>query len=230
MKNFIFTLFIIYSLSCFAQTQNPDLFQTWYLSTVATDDGSMGFAVSDITPSISPTLTIMDDLTFNGVGACNSFNGEFTSINADANAIETTQFSNSTNDCAITLHNDFENEYFTFIQWASDYTIIPVENGLMLRMFTPPFGSARFFNYQLNTTAFEMQQIKLYPNPAESKIYLKSQNSSIVKVEFYNSLGKKIKTIHDKFDTLDISDLVNGIYLIRIYTDNEILSKKFIKK
>jgi hypothetical protein len=230
MKNILFSLIITYSLTCFAQTQNPDLFQTWYLSSVATDDGSMGFTVSDITPSISPTLTIMNDFTFNGVGACNSFNGEFISINANANAIETTQFSNSTNDCGITLHNDFEIEYFTFIQWISDYTITPVENGLMMRMFTPPFGSARFFNYQLNTMEFEVRQIELFPNPTDSKIHLKSQNSPIKKVEFYSSLGKKIKTIDYKFDSMDISDFVNGIYFIRIFTNQGVYNEKIIKK
>jgi len=230
MKKIFFSLLITYSINCFAQTQNPELFQTWYLSSVATDDGSMGFTVSDVTPSITPTLTIMNDLTFNGVGACNSFNGEFTSINANANAIETTQFSNSTNDCGITLHNDFENEYFTFIQWISDYTITPVENGLMMRMFTPPFGSARFFNYQLNTTEFETKQIELFPNPTDSKVYLKSQNKSIKKVEFYDSLGKKIKTIDYEFDTIDISDFVNGIYFIRIFTNQGVYNEKIIKK
>ena len=230
MKNILISLFTIYSLTCLAQTQNPDLFQTWYLSSVATDDGSMGFTVSDITPSISPTLTIMNDLTFNGVGACNSFNGEFTSINASANAIETTQFSSLTNDCGITLHNDFENEYFTFIQWISDYTITPVENGQMLRMFTPPFGSARFFNYQLNTSEFELQQVEVYPNPTNSKVHLRSKNSSIEKVEFYNTSGKIMKTVENKFEILDISDLSNGIYIMKIHTNLGVLNEKIIKK
>ena len=228
MKKILFSLFVIYSLNCFAQAPNPDLFQTWYLSSVQTDDGSMGFTVSEIIPDITPSLTIMNDLTFNGIGACNTFDGEFNSMNA--NALETTQFSDSTNDCGITMHNDFENEYLSFIQLVSGYQIDPVENGLMLSMSTFAFGQATFFNYQLNTTEFELQQVEIYPNPTNSKVHLKSKNSSIRKVEFYNTSGKIMKTVENKFEILDISDLSNGIYIMKIHTNLGVLNEKIIKK
>ena len=228
MNKLLLFLLFIYSIDCNAQTPNPDLFQTWYLSDVATDDGSMGFMVSNITPDISPTLTVMSDLTFNGVGACNTFNGEFSTTNIYP--LETIQFSSLTNDCGVTLHNDFENEYFTFMQWVSDYVILPVENGLMLRMFTPPFGHARFFNFPLNTERFELEEVKLYPNPTDSKIHLKPLNSQVVKVEIFNTLGEKLKTKEDDFETVDISDFSNGIYFISIYTNVGVYNEKIIKK
>jgi hypothetical protein len=227
MKKFLLLL-MVYSMNCYTQTPNPELFQTWYLSSVQTDDGSMGFTVSDISPSISPTLTISNDLTFNGIGACNSFNGEFNLVQSDF--LETTQFSNLTNDCVNTTQDDFENEYFSFIQFVSGYQIDPVEGGLMLSMGTVVFGQATFFNFQLNTSDFKLPEIRLFPNPTESTIQLKSQNSSILKIEFYNTSGKKLETINDSFDILDISDFSKGIYFIRIYTNQGIYNEKIIKK
>ena len=229
MKKILLSLFFIYSIECLAQTQNPDLFQTWYLSSVQTDDGSMGFTVSDITPNISPSLTIMNDMTFNGVGACNTFDGEFNTMNFYP--LETIQFENLTNDCGIILHNDFENEYFTFIQMVSDYTITPVENGLMLRMFTLPFGNARFFNYQLNTTEFDLQEIKIYPNPVKDKLFIKSPNVVLEQVNTYDLSGKMVFEQKDiSNDNLDISQLQSGVYILKLKTSVGEVRKKLVKE
>jgi heat shock protein HslJ len=78
MKQLLLSISIICSINCFAQAPNPDLFQTWYLQSVVVSDGSEPtYIVSDIEPTITPSLTIMEDLTFSGIGACNTFNGAF---------------------------------------------------------------------------------------------------------------------------------------------------------
>lgn len=74
MKKSLLILFII-SFQSFAQ--NPELFKTWYLTSIEYDlEG--GLEVSSINPNISPTLIINELLEFEGFGACNSFSGEFT--------------------------------------------------------------------------------------------------------------------------------------------------------
>ena len=82
MKYLLVLISIIYSINCFGQEPNPELFQTWYLYSVMASDASPDpYIVSEINPTIIPSLTIVEDLTFSGIGACNSFNGIFTFSN-----------------------------------------------------------------------------------------------------------------------------------------------------
>jgi hypothetical protein len=229
VKHFLLTISIICSINCLAQEPNPDLFQTWYLHSVLVSDGSEPtYIVSDIEPNITPTLTIMEDLTFSGIGACNTFNGTFNLLSS--NILETDQFSYSTDDCGVEIHNNFENAYFDFIQLLSGYSITSVDNGLILIIETPIFGSASFRNYQLSITEKELQQIKIYPNPSNSIIYLKSYNNPIIKIQIFNLMGRRIKRIKNNFESINISDLSKGIYIMKIDTEYGSINKKIIKE
>lgn len=226
MKQLLLSISIICSINCFAQEPNPDLFQTWYLYSVRVSDGQPPYIVSEIEPTITPSMTIMENLTFNGIGACNSFNGTF--FNFDY--LNTDQLSNSTNDCGVEIHNSFEKEYFEFMQLADGYSISSVDNGMVLYIGTPIFGQAVFKNFPLKTTKFELHKIEVYPNPTSSFIHLKSGNSLITKIELLNSLGQSIKIIESQFDTIDITDLSDGLYIMKIDSKLGTLTKRIIKK
>lgn len=74
-------------------------------------------------------------------------------------------------------------------------------------------------------------EFKLYPNPASDFITLKmpSEGSGSI-VEVFNILGKAIKSMKmtDNSYKLDVSDLANGMYLIRVQTKNGMAIKKFV--
>lgn len=77
------------------------------------------------------------------------------------------------------------------------------------------------------------KEFKLFPNPAKDFITLKMPTQSNGStIEIYNILGNNIKSLKMTNDTfkIDISDLANGIYLIRLRTDNGIAIKKFVKQ
>ena len=230
MKHFLLSISIFCSITCLAQEPNPDLFQTWYLYSVyVSDGGAPTYIVADIEPTITPSLTILEDLTFYGIGACNTFNGTFNL--PYPNSLATEQFSHSTDDCGVETHNNFENEYFDFIQLiGSGYYLSSEDNGMVLNLYTPIFGHAIFKNFPLNITEFDLNQIEIYPNPTSSLIHLKSQNSPIIKIEIFNSLGQSIKRIRNNFETLDISDLPNGIYILKFDTELGMVNKKIIKE
>ncbi|WP_406684013.1 T9SS type A sorting domain-containing protein [Seonamhaeicola sp. MEBiC1930] len=230
MKHLIFSISIICSINSFTQEANPDLFQTWYLQSVLVGDGSPTYIVSSIDPAIAPTLTIMEDLTFSGIGACNTFNGTLNLPYSDI--LQTDQFSYSTDDCGIEIHNDFESAYFNFIQLLAGYSISSVDDGLILNINTPIFGNATFQNYYplISITEFDLNQIEIYPNPTKSNIYLKYSNNPIAKIEIFNSLGQNMKRITHNFETINISDLPNGLYIIKLYTEFGMVNKKFIKE
>ncbi|WP_406683744.1 T9SS type A sorting domain-containing protein [Seonamhaeicola sp. MEBiC1930] len=230
MKHLLLSILIICSIKCFTQEPNPDLFQTWYMYSFLANDGSeKPYEFNGIENPITPFLVIMENLTFQGSGACNTFDGTFKLSIHDV--LETDQFSNSTNDCSIDTHNLFEDEYFSFFQLASGYSITSEVNGMVLTINTADFGQAVYKNFTtLDTSDFNLSKIKIYPNPSKSIIYVKSQNTSITKIELHNSYGQNLKTINNKFKTIEISDLDIGIYLMKIFTEFGTLNKKIIKK
>ncbi|SDG54356.1 T9SS type A sorting domain-containing protein [Epilithonimonas hungarica] len=69
--------------------------------------------------------------------------------------------------------------------------------------------------------------MSVYPNPTSSYVKIQSP-SRINKVEVYNFSGVKI--FESKSDNLDFIRLNSGIYLVKVYTDDFIETKKVIKK
>ncbi len=74
-------------------------------------------------------------------------------------------------------------------------------------------------------------QIILYPVPSTGVIYFKMGSSiNIETINLYNIQGNLIKnyTLFNK--SLDISNLSNGIYLMKIKTNKNTYIRKIIKK
>ena len=76
MKNIILVRLLLISFSSMSFAQSGVLHQDWYLISYELDLGDY-IVVSNINPSISPRLTIYDDLEFSGFGACNGYSGDF---------------------------------------------------------------------------------------------------------------------------------------------------------
>ncbi len=70
----------------------------------------------------------------------------------------------------------------------------------------------------------------VFPVPAENTLNLNTYNQ-IKKVSIYDMLGKKIEQIDNPTNTIDISKLASGNYLLSIHDFNsQVRSVKFIKK
>lgn len=78
----------------------------------------------------------------------------------------------------------------------------------------------------INDKAFEMT---IYPNPATSKVYVDLQEPA--RVGIYNIAGAllKSKLIDSKADYIDVSELQQGMYIIRTL-DNRSMARKLIVK
>jgi hypothetical protein len=225
----LFLLAMICSMNCFSQNANPDLFQTWYLVNVQGSDLSPLYTVSSISPSITPTLTIYNTFEFEGVGACNTFNGAYT--NVTDSSWNYGSFSQSDSDCGNVIHNQFEDNYFSFFQtFIGFYQIYSDGTGQVLSMQNPIFGGAVFRNYQLNTNDRVLEQIKIYPNPSKSVIYCNANQLEISKIQIINSLGQNVKTKINDFDVIDISELSPALYSLKIETEKGTVYKKIIKQ
>jgi ELWxxDGT repeat protein len=79
-----------------------------------------------------------------------------------------------------------------------------------------------------NTSNENSSNIKVYPNPTNGKISIKTlDQSNVLKVDFFDILGKKIKSINE-INNIDLSEISNGIYLLKVTTDKSVQTKKII--
>jgi CubicO group peptidase (beta-lactamase class C family) len=109
--------------------------------------------------------------------------------------------------------------------------VVPSQNLVWLRMGDEPTTSLVPFllNDQIweyvndlvcSTSSIEdydlIQEIQVYPNPANEQLIVSIENGVLGKIVLYNELGLKIKEIYSSAPTLsiDISDLDKGLYLI----------------
>ncbi|PLX11129.1 MAG: hypothetical protein C0594_04005, partial [Marinilabiliales bacterium] len=72
------------------------------------------------------------------------------------------------------------------------------------------------------------QDFNVYPNPAYNIINIECQSSNN-NVEIYNILGSLIYTATNK-KAIDISSFSEGVYIIRIESNNHSFTQQFIKK
>ena len=86
------------------------------------------------------------------------------------------------------------------------------------------------FNGTLSISNSFLNEFKMYPNPATSnKLFFRISDK--LNVTIFNILGKKVKTANLTVsnNTLDISELSKGVYLVKITIENKFITKKLIK-
>lgn len=68
--------------------------------------------------------------------------------------------------------------------------------------------------------------IKIYPNPVKDNLYIENVENSNIYI--YNTLGKLVKKVQDISETteINVSDLSNGIYVVKIQKGTAIQTKK----
>lgn len=80
-------------------------------------------------------------------------------------------------------------------------------------------------DYSLDET--EASSVIVYPNPANSKVFVEGEN--IATVEVYNSFGQKLATVEGTENTtVDVASYENGVYLVRVITKEENVTTKKI--
>lgn len=79
----------------------------------------------------------------------------------------------------------------------------------------------------------EDNAINIFPNPASDYLTLRfSQNISKAEIKIHNLLGelKSSSKMSSSESTIDISDLSNGVYILEVTTEKNIMRQKFIKQ
>jgi endonuclease I len=84
--------------------------------------------------------------------------------------------------------------------------------------------------YTLSTNDAVFNTFKMYPNPTNgNKLYFNLTQD--VKITIYNILGKLIQTekVDANTNSIDISTLPKGMYILKINSENQFITKKLIK-
>ena len=84
----------------------------------------------------------------------------------------------------------------------------------------------------LATNEFDSNNaLTLYPIPVKDNLNFSFKNSEITSsISIYNLLGQLIQTITNPSNSIDVSNLQSGSYLIKVTTDKGISSGKFVKE
>jgi len=88
------------------------------------------------------------------------------------------------------------------------------------------FCSTFIVNFANGIAETTNSESNIYPNPAKNSIHIDNANNS--NIEVYNTLGQKVKTVTHVMDnaSIDVSDLNNGMYIVKIQNNNSIQTKK----
>ena len=72
--------------------------------------------------------------------------------------------------------------------------------------------------------------VSLYPNPAKDVLHVRAENIVIDRVEIYSLVGGMVKIINSNFNSIYLGDLLRGIYMVKIYSQDHHTVKKLIVK
>ncbi|MBR4647819.1 MAG: fibronectin type III domain-containing protein [Bacteroidales bacterium] len=80
--------------------------------------------------------------------------------------------------------------------------------------------------------SYLLNSISLYPNPANDYINVQCSTFNVQSVEVIDAYGKVINTVNmiDNPARINVSGLANGIYFVRVTTDEGVATKTFVKK
>ncbi|WP_138432857.1 T9SS type A sorting domain-containing protein [Winogradskyella algicola] len=86
-------------------------------------------------------------------------------------------------------------------------------------------------DYSLSTNSFENTTFSIYPNPTNTGIVtITSSNSDVMNVQVFDILGKQVKNETLIHNTLNVSNLNTGVYILKITQNNATTTKKLVIK
>lgn len=101
-------------------------------------------------------------------------------------------------------------------------------------IFVSDFGNQRIRKITSSLADVNFQaknQVLVYPNPASKLLNIELEDNSITKITLFDLNGRALQNINLSINktTIDISNLDNGIYLMQIIMNKDIVLKKIFK-
>lgn len=234
MKYFYLFLFLTTN---FIVAQDARLFEnTWYLSKIVSS------GIDYYPPTISQVSSIR--LTFGkqnntiDTNVCNSFFGNVVFGNNQTD-FTLTYLAGTLIICNLQSDGAYENLYQSFFRENNSssnfftYTITSSSASKTLTINSASNKQAIYTNQNLSTIDFKELGFNIYSDASANFIVveLKKISTNNVSVEIFDSLGKKLKSKSFYSNEFKISteDLSNGVYVVKVTSENQVGIKKFIK-
>lgn len=84
-------------------------------------------------------------------------------------------------------------------------------------------------NFTLSSASFsQIEGLKMYPNPTKSNLYIETALNSEINVSIVNMLGKEVVNSKVVNNTVNVSNLTSGIYIVKISEEGKTSTKKLI--
>ena len=110
------------------------------------------------------------------------------------------------------------------VNWKSSSNYVGIYNGHEI------YASPGYANSTLGIDDEVLAKtLNLYPNPVTDLLHINSE-IPLSKVEIYSILGKKVKEFKSGLYSVPMNNLSNGIYYVRILSDNGSTTRKLIKR
>ncbi|MBL4668805.1 MAG: T9SS type A sorting domain-containing protein, partial [Flavobacteriales bacterium] len=72
--------------------------------------------------------------------------------------------------------------------------------------------------------------LSVYPNPVKNKLFVELANERVTEINVIDYAGRIVKTINGNVNTVNVSDLTRGIYILKIATENGVSTTRFVKQ
>ncbi|NPD85036.1 T9SS type A sorting domain-containing protein [Lentimicrobium sp. L6] len=230
MRKFI--LFTLIFSGLIANAQQDELINhLWYLQKLIINDVEY---VTPINEEVSEVSTQFGD-NYLMTGVCNGFGGEV-EFDDTGMGFTLSDVSVTLMDCAMSENSEFESQYFwqffyvgTELAQPYSYYIVD-ENDYLMLTINNSLGRQAIYHSQNTVSVSPINQNKselsIYPNPATKHLNIQNMsNIGLWSVNMTNLLGQQVfkKTLNHQELNIDVSNLNKGVYLIRLYDENEIV-------
>lgn len=86
-------------------------------------------------------------------------------------------------------------------------------------------------NPSLAVSNFDTSEFSVYPNPVSGILSINFQKN-VNAIAVYNMVGQEVlsKTSSNSISQVDMSSLTNGIYMVKVYADNQVNTVKVVKE
>ena len=230
----IYTILMILTINL-SFSQDPRIFENfWYLTNIIENGNSyipptsnMGINFATQNNYAVGCLPILFEVTFENNNTNFSATNFLPCLCFCTNPIAENYESNKYFPFLINNFNPINVEYFTYIitELLGEKTLI-INNAYNKQ--------ALYSSVMLSNKNFEKSDFNIYPNPSAEFIEININANSInnATVEFYNEIGLSCKTVKLSFEKtiIETKDLANGMYFVKITTENGTTTTKLIKK
>lgn len=235
MKHLLLVLSITCSLQSFAQDAQL-LDTTWYLDYIFMNNEELHPPGEEGEATVIPmNISLVD---FNTI-VCDSHVCSDIDFNGGNESFSLISCVTGIFGCEFNENEAYQNLYFydffnaDFSPNSFDYTIEVVGDKKTLTLTNATGIQAIYSDQILAANDQKLVDVGMYPNPVSDILTISSPKNEILSIHIYDLDGKHIADFecsHQENIEIGLTNVVSGIYFLRILTDAGQASKKIIKK